>query len=238
MAADPGLVPRLAESVALVDQMTASGLTLRLLGGVAVALRCTSVLTDRPYREIGDIDAVVHRSETRALSRELIAGGYEAEQRFNALHGDRRLIFHGPQGKLDVFVDSFTMCHTLELGHRLQLDSPTLPVSDLLLTKLQVVELTAKDVQDAALLLEAHELGAAMADVIDMPYIAGVLGDDWGFWRTAVGSLREVGDVVPTVRQKVERLIRCVESCPKTRRFRLRARIGERRRWYVLPDEL
>src|SRR6202030_4206358 len=122
---------------------------LRLLGGAAIILHSGG----RPHRELGDLDAATRRSDGRALAGALATVGYEAEPRFNALHGDRRLIFHGPHGKLDVFVEVFEMCQRIELGPRLPLDSPTLPVSDLLLTKLQVVELNAKDADDAALLL-------------------------------------------------------------------------------------
>lgn len=220
-----------------MEQMSARGITLRLLGGVGVALSSAKVLNGAPHREIDDIDAMVRKRDGRPLRGALVEQGYEPEQRFNALHGHRRLIFHGPQGKLDVFVEAFEMCHRLDLGARLELDSPTLTASDLLLTKLQVVELSDKDVQDAVLLLEAHEVGGSDPAVIDTDYIGRLLADDWGLWRTVTGNLEELKGHESSTRSKVDKLIDAVELTPKTRRFKLRAMVGERKPWYVLPEE-
>jgi hypothetical protein len=217
------------EGVALVDEMEERGLTLRLLGGAGVILHCGGV----PYRAIADIDAIAPRAQARPLAVALSANGYEPEARFNAMHGNRRMIFHGPAGKLDVFVGAFEMCHRLELDDRLALDRPTLTVSDLLLTKLQIVELNAKDAEDATMLLRAHELGEGPGDHVDVPYIAALTGRDWGLWRTVTGTLRGL----PDVEGRATALADALDAAPKTRAFRVRARVGERKRWYELPDE-
>jgi hypothetical protein len=222
-----------AEGVALVDEMDARGLTLRLLGGAGVVLHCGGVA----HRAIADLDTLAPRAQARPLATALGEAGYEPEARFNAMHGDRRMIFHGPAGKLDVFVGAFEMCHRLELDGRLGLDRPTLTVSDLLLTKLQIVELNAKDAEDAALLLRAHELGEGPGDHVDVPYIAALTARDWGLWRTVTGTLRRLADVAPDVAGKTEALAGALDAEPKTRAFRMRARVGERKRWYELPDE-
>ena len=106
------------------------------------------------------------------------------------MHGDRRLIFHGPAGKLDVFVGAFEMCHRLELSGRLALDSPTLTVSDLLLTKLQIVELERQGRAGRRELLRDHALGHGDGDHVDVDYLAGLVAGDWGLWRTTTGTLR------------------------------------------------
>jgi hypothetical protein len=223
-----------AEGVALVESAQREGATLRLLGGTAVVVHSSGV----PYREIGDLDAVTGRRDVKRLTAVLQERGYEAETRFNAMHGDRRLIFHGPAGKLDVFVDRFEMCHRLELGSRLALDSPTIPVTDLLVTKLQVVELNEKDARDIAELLRHHELGAGEGDHFDAERLGALVGDDWGLWRTLTGTLARLPALVPDVGEQAAAVRRALDDAPKGRRWRMRARVGERKRWYELPEDL
>lgn len=222
-----------SEGVALVDHAQREGATVRLLGGAAVVLHASGV----PYREIGDLDAVTGRRDVKRVTQVLQDRGYEPEARFNALHGDRRLIFHGPAGKLDIFVERFEMCHRIELGDRLGLDSPTITVSDLLLTKLQVVELNEKDARDLAELLRHHELRAGEGDHFDSEYLAKLVGDDWGLWRTLVGTLARLPTLAPEVGEQAARVRRVLDDAPKGRRFRVRAKLGDRKRWYELPDE-
>ena len=224
----------IAEGVSLVKAAGEAGLVLRLLGGAAIVLHSGG----QPHRELGDLDAATRRSDARRLAQVLTAAGYEPEPRFNALHGDRRLIFHGPHGKLDVFVEVFEMCHRIDLGPRLPLDSPTLSVSDLLLTKLQVVELNAKDVEDAALLLCAHRLGRGEGDQVDLEYLAALVAHDWGLWRTLSGTLKRLEELRPDVAEPARSLRNALDEAPKSRRFRMRAKVGERKRWYELPDEV
>jgi hypothetical protein len=224
----------LEEGAALVQSAQEGGATLRLLGGAAVIMHCSGT----PHRDIGDLDAVTTRADVAQLTRVLQQRGYQPETRFNALHGDRRLIFHGSAGKLDVFVDTFDMCHRIELSGRLALDSPTIPATDLLLTKLQVVELTAKDALDLAELLSHHALGSGPGDHFDVPYIEGLVGDDWGLWRTLTGTLARLAELHESVAEQSQALRQLLDDAPKGRRFRLRARLGERKRWYELPDEI
>jgi len=223
-----------AEGVSIVEAAATDGLVLRLLGGAAIVLHSGEQL----HRPLGDLDAATRRQDGRRLAATLAAAGYEPEPRFNALHGDRRLIFHGPQGKLDVFVEVFEMCHKIDLGPRLELDSPTLPVTDLLLTKLQVVELNAKDADDVAILLHHHELGRGLGDHVDLDYLERLVADDWGLWRTLTGTLHRLGELQPDVAAQGDELRAALDEAPKTRRFRLREKVGERKRWYELPDEV
>jgi hypothetical protein len=225
-------------SAALVAEMGSRGLTLRLLGGAGIVLHCARTLGGAPHREIADLDALIRRAEGREVAAALADAGYAPQARFNALHGDRRMIFHGPAGKLDVFVGAFEMCHRLDLNGRLGLDTPTLTVSDLLLTKLQIVELNAKDAQDAALLLREHELGHGAGDHVDVDYLASLVASDWGLWRTTTGTLRRLAELEPAAAPHARELESVFAEVPKTRAFRLRARVGERKRWYELPDEV
>src|SRR4029450_517652 len=89
------------------------------------------------------------------------AGGYEPHVAFNALHGGDRLLFfdNDHDRQVDVFVGVFSMCHKIPLDGRIEVDPVSIPLAELLLTKLQVVELNEKDVRDALALLHDHEVG-------------------------------------------------------------------------------
>jgi hypothetical protein len=225
---------RVTEGIALVDSAEEAGATLRLLGGVAIVLHASG----KVHRDIGDIDAVTTGNDVSTVTRVLEARGYEPQARFNALHGNHRLIFNGPEGKLDIFVNTFEMCHRIELKERLRLDSPTITATDLLLTKLQVVELNAKDADDLAELFRYHELGTGHGDRFDVDYLDGLIADDWGLWRTATGTLDRVAQLRPDVAEPAERMRHALDEAPKGRKFRLRAKVGERVRWYEPPDEV
>lgn len=227
-----------AEGVALADDMRSRGLTLRLLGGAAVFEHCPRALAAGPYRELADLDAITARADAPRVAAALAERGYEPEARFNALHGDRRQIHHGPAGKLDLFVDAFQMCHAIDLRGRLAQEPRTLTVADLLLTKLQIVELNAKDAQDARALLAEHELAEGPGDHVDVAYMSSVLAADWGLWRTITGTLRTLAELHPDVAGRALALVDAFDGAPKSRSWRLRARIGERKRWYELPDEV
>jgi len=230
----------LDEGRRLVEGARTEGIILRLIGGVAVMAHCPDVLDRGGSRPIADVDAVVGPRQGRALSRFLQENaGYQPEPRFNALHGHRRMLFHGPQGPLDVLVGMFEMCHRIDLSTRLHLDAPTVTVTDLLLTKLQVVELNEKDAQDALDLLASHDVARTEGDVVNLDYIDSLAAGDWGLWRTITGTLERLGELaVPDTAARISHIRRSLIDVPKTRRWKLRARVGERVRWYVLPDEI
>jgi hypothetical protein len=224
----------------------ADGLSLKLLGGVAVALRCPSASRAPLARPYKDIDFVAERRDREGVKRLFDAAGYEADPHFNAIHGHQRLEFTHPANahKADVFVDRVSMCHELELVGRLDGPDATLPAADLLLLKLQVVETNERDFQDATALLADHELGP---QGIDVRRIVEVLAGDWGWWRTATAVLRatreyaaglEGFDRPEAVCAAIDALLGEIEAAPKSRRWRMRARVGDRVRWYELPDEV
>lgn len=228
----------LEEAVALADAMEERGVVFRLLGGAAIFLHCPNAISDGPYRALGDLDGITNTAHATALKDALTARDYRPDVRFNALHGDRRQIFHGPSGKLDIFVDHFEMCHRIPLSRRLGLEARTIPVTDLLLTKLQIVELNAKDVQDIGAIVREHLLGTGPGDHLDTAYFGSVLGQDWGLWRTSTGSLAKVALLEPDLGDTCRALIHVSDDAPKSRSFKLRARIGDRVRWYEIPDEV
>lgn len=239
-----------AEARRLALGIQETGLPLRLLGGLGIRLHATGAMHPALARSYADIDLVCSRKAGRDVSRFLVAAGYEANERFNAMNGSERMIFYDRPNMrhVDVFVGAFRMCHALPLADRLERDSPTLPLAELLLTKLQVVQLNAKDANDIIAVLLDHDVSEHDDDAVNAAYVAELLARDWGLWRTSHGSLERTrealaeselsADEQERVLDRVERLWERVEREPKGLRWRSRARIGESKRWYDEPDEI
>jgi hypothetical protein len=234
------------EAPRVLDELDRRGIPARAVGGLAVHLRCPSAARPPLARDYKDLDLAAAFAAVRPLTQALEDLGYEADREFNALHGRERLLFWDAANgrQLDVFVDRMVLCHTLELADRLALEPRTVPLADLLLAKLQVVEVNERDLKDAAAILADHELAA---DGVDPDRVADVLAADWGWWRTATGTLDRVaayaGELdgfagAAAVAERVGVLGERIEAAPKSRRWRMRAKVGERKRWYELPEEI
>jgi hypothetical protein len=148
------------ESKRILDEARERRIVLRLFGGVAVKYHCPSATHRALQRSYPDLDFFGRGKQGREIRKLFLDLGYEPNQRFNALHGATRLIFEDAKNQrvVDIFLDIFRMCHTLHLGDRLALDDYTIPISDLLLTKLQVVEINEKDIRDLIAILRDHDV--------------------------------------------------------------------------------
>jgi hypothetical protein len=243
---EPDLLPAAVE---LIERARARDVPLRLVGGLAVRF-----LTPRfppRVREGQDLDLASVSRRRRELIGYLSELGFEPDAHFNALYGHKQLYFAAPDGRaVDVLVDRIEMCHDLAFAERIERMPSTLDVADLLLSKLQIVELTEKDVHDVVYLLAAFPVtDGDEPGTVGLGRIGEVVGDDWGWWRTVNGSLEHVADLVADSHrhlvpaeasfdpgEQVERLRRHVDAVPKSLRWRLRARVGERVRWYRMPE--
>jgi hypothetical protein len=234
------------EAPRVLDELDRQGIAARAVGGLAVHLRCPSAAEPPLARDYKDLDLATAYAGVRPLTQALEELGYEADREFNALHGRERLLFWDATNgrQLDVFVDRMVLCHTLEFADRVALEPRTLTLADLLLAKLQVVEINERDLKDAAAILADHELGP---EGVDPERITEVLAADWGWWRTATATLERVaryaGDLpgfagAAAVTARITTLAEDIEAAPKSRRWRMRAKIGERKRWYELPEEI
>jgi hypothetical protein len=243
----PGIVD---EAERLLGVASRDGATLSLLGGVAVRLRAPEVppALDREYK---DIDFAVPKGRSGEADRLLRGAGYEPQVMFNAMNSKERMLFHDTDNgrQVDVFVGSFRMCHEIPFGDRLRPGDPTVPLAELLLTKLQIIELNEKDVRDTVLLFHGHEIGESDdGEAVNAARIAELCGSDWGLWRTITQNLdrcRELlgdyelpADARQRVHERLDAVITRIDDEPKTRGWKLRAKIGERKRWYELPEEV
>ena len=243
-----GLGDMCREALRVVHTTEEAGLSFRLTGGVAVALRCPSAASPVLSRAYADIDGVVRRKDRRELGEVLHTLGYDADRNFNALHGEIRLLFRDRTTgrQVDVFVDRIEMCHSIDLRTRLVLDDVTVTLADLLLMKLQIVETNRKDILDILALLVDQDFSPDESG-INLEYIGRLASRDWGLWRTttmiADRSLQFANGLIgfearTRIQDQVERYRRTLEGVPKSPPWRLRARIGDRRLWYELPEEV
>jgi hypothetical protein len=233
------------ESLRVVE--AAADIRLRLLGGLAIAVS----LDERPLlpRTYNDIDFITARGEGPKVAKLFEALGYEGDRQFNGLNGHRRLLFYDTanERRVDVFVGRFEMCHMWPLERRLDVVERTIPLGDLLLTKLQIFAINEKDQRDIVNLLHGHKL-TANEDGINVDYVAELCAADWGLWRTATMNIERTRGTVTrfelaphdeaVVVSRLDDLRKRIDAEPKSTKWKLRARVGERVQWYETPEEV
>jgi len=238
------------EALRVLGLAESKGVVIRLLGGVAVYLRCPSARSGSLTRSYGDIDFIGHARQSSDIKRLFGELGYVQRERFNAMHGGRRLSFtdSAQQRRVDVFLDVFEMSHKFDLKERMEIDRQTITLADLLATKLQIIQTNEKDIKDMIALVLDHEVGGTdLRDTINGEYLARLCGDDWGIYKTFTMKLAVLAASVENwslkdtekelIGKRVGRLTSAMERAPKSLAWRMRASIGERVRWYELPEE-
>lgn len=197
------------------------------------------------------MDFAVTTDASKPFKALLLAEGYLPDQFFNGMHGATRLYYQAPDGRwsIDVVIDELMMSHKLNLRGRLGQPGPTITLVDLLLSKLQVWQVTRKDLGDALCLLADNPLSEDDANTgsISLPRIQAVLGNDWGFCHTAERNLGRLADLwaeepLPAtpydIPKQVSALRDAIAAAPKSMAWRMRSRVGERVRWYETPEEV
>jgi len=244
----------LPEAVSLVEGAARAGLKLRLLGGLGVRVLCPGF---PPRQRPGqDMDLACASKGRRDVAAYLEQSGCVPDKMFNSLNGDRQMYFTAPSGRpIDVMVDRLNMCHTLDFRRSFANSSHTLDPAELLLSKLQIFELNAKDAHDITHLLAGLPVGTRSTGpfdthIIDADRFGEVVGGDWGWWRTTTGNLEKL----PTLLDEhpgltppdapfdplaqAEQLLEHAKAVPKSVKWKMRAGVGERVRWYELPEEV
>lgn len=235
-------------AIVIVEAARKNGVTLRLMGGLAVALHChlTHVEHMRGYH---DTDLFGLSKEAKGILRVFKELGYFPDMEFNWLHGDERLRFRDKEKRdVDIFLDKFKMEHIIDFRARLHLDDFTIPLTDLFLTKVQNVRLAAKDVTDVISILEDHDIADVDdKELVNLKYIGELCADDWGLWRSVTGNLSKIAELIahgnyeaidkPQVLSKIISIRNAIDSTDKTLRWKLRARVGENIQWYLDVEE-
>jgi hypothetical protein len=242
----------LPEALSLARGAAEAGLGLKLLGGLAVRVICP----DFPPRQRAgqDMDFACLAKGRKNVVAYLERSGCQPDKRFNNLNGDRQMYFNAPSGRpIDVMVDRLVMCHTLDFRPSFGSLPLTVDAIDVLLSKLQIVELNEKDAWDIFHLLSGVRVGRGgevKGAVLDTDRFARLLGADWGWWRTVTGSLAKLPGLAAEKPQllpagapfdplaQARQLEEVALQAPKGVKWKLRANVGDRVRWYELPEEV
>ncbi|MBD3367333.1 MAG: hypothetical protein GF405_04025 [Candidatus Eisenbacteria bacterium] len=240
----------LDELVAKADE---HGATIRVLGALAFRIKCPDYkwMEYENERVLTDIDFMAYMKEIDRVQDTFFDLGWEENQNVLRLFGDKRRIFYHPTEPVhtDIFIDKLRFCHEIDFRGRLELDSPTITLADLLLEKLQIVEINRKDLIDVMMLLRQHAVSETEGDnaAVDGAYIARLMGGDWGFWRTATMNIEKVErfadeylgiDEAAPVKKRLAVLSRLIDDQPKSMAWKLRSKIGDRVTWYREVEEV
>ena len=237
----------------ILNRSEEHGVTLRVIGSLAFQMHCQKYgyLQAALGRAYTDIDFAGYQKHSKEIKEMMQILGYEEiREVFIVSEGDRA-IFHQSNSTLhvDVFYDKLDFSHVISWNDRLEVDNPTIPLAELLLEKMQIFQINEKDIIDTIMLLLEHPLGEHDDEVINIERIAQLLAKDWGLWRTTTMNLEKVkqmaghyselsDDEQARVVTQVDQSLTRIEAEPKSRGWKLRARVGDRVKWYKDVDEV
>lgn len=230
-----------------------AGLLMRVIGSLAFQMHCPQFgyLQAALGRAYTDIDFGAYSRQSRGIQELMASLGYQENREVFIVSEGERAIFDKPETGLhvDVFFEKLDFCHTIAWEGRLEADSPTIPLTELLLEKMQIVKINEKDVIDTIMLLLEHPLGDVDEETINTKRAAMLCANDWGLWRTTTMNLVKVKQLAEGYEQltseqkkkvtaQVNDVLTRLEQEPKSLAWRLRARVGDRVKWYKDVDEV
>jgi len=239
------------EAVRIEKAAADNGIPLRVIGCLAFRIKAPEYidLHIKMGREVTDIDYVSYykyQSKLVNLFRDEL--GYHWVPPSFARASTLRDLFIDQERnrKIDVFYDHLEFCHNIDFkkNNRLEADKPTIPLAELFLEKTQIVEINAKDLKDLVITFLAHDVSETNDDtMVNGAYIAKILSDDWGFYYTVTENIKKFIDFVPTIKEitqeqkdlvieRAMKMHKIIEDTPKTRAWKNRAKVGNKKRWY------
>lgn len=249
----PDPTPFIERALEILEEADSRNLTLRLIGALAFHVRCPqfNYIQLETQRYFTDIDFMGYYEQIGAVELLFKDMGYLEDRRIKSVPGLRRSIFfHRDQGwHSDVFYDVLDFSHELDFKGRLELDYPTIALCDLLLEKMQIVQINEKDIIDTLMLFREHDVGVGEEAPIAADHVARSCKGDWGLWKTVTTNLKKVHELTEkydvltaedreTIHDRLDRIMTHIEQEPATLRWRLRSHIGERMKWYRDVDEV
>jgi hypothetical protein len=237
----------------IIDEGQQKRATLRLLGAVAFHIHCPEY---RHYqaeanRVFTDLDFAAYFKDNMAIRGVFEKLGFQEDREVAVVYARQRLVFDHSRSSLhlDVFFDKLDFCHPIPWAGRLELDSPTIPLVELLLEKMQIIKLNEKDVIDTLMLMREHSLGVDDHEKINAKRIARMCVQDWGLWRTITMNLGKVSalaegypwlpkDDRSVIQQRIAELLATIDKEPKSAAWKARNAVGDRIRWYKDVSEV
>src|SRR5512140_2511219 len=244
-----------SEALGIVERAQAKGLFLRILGSTAFRIHSPEYVSvhEAMNRPLTDVDFVAYSKQDRQIEAFLQGEGYKLTTAALTpeLFATRRIFNHPTNGiHIDVFLDELSFCHKIPFKGRLEVDTPTIPLAELVLENTQIVTLNQKDIKDMLILLAAHPVGDNDKETINGKHIAGLLSKDWGFYYTTTLSLEKIRKGLETygqsfnekdienIRSRIDTLSKMLEEAPKSLGWKTRAKVGPRVKWYNDVDEV
>jgi hypothetical protein len=230
-----------------------AGVLLRVIGSLAFQMHCPQFgyLQAAMGRAYTDIDFAAYGKQSKQIQGLLTSLGYQEHREvFINSEGERAIFDKLAAGlHVDVFYEKLDFCHTIYWKDRLEVDSPTIPLAELLLEKMQIVQINEKDVIDTLMLLLEHPLGEKDDETINIKRVAKLCADEWGLWRTTTMNLDKVQQLAQSypqltseqkarVTEQVRAALARIQSESKPLAWKLRARVGDRLKWYKDVDEV
>src|SRR3972149_6576103 len=237
----------------IVGAARQAGVVLRLLGSLAFQLHCPEFggLQAKMGRAYTDIDFASYNRQAKRVSELLADLGYRENKEIFFVTQGRRGVFENGATRLhvDVFYEKLDFCHVIPWNGRLEADEPTIPLAEMLLEKMQIVQINEKDVIDTIMLLLEHPLGGEDHETVNIDRVAALCAADWGLWRTVTMNLDKVRQLAhgypqlePQQKARITEQVQAaqarLEAEPKPIAWRLRARVGDRVKWYKDVDEV
>lgn len=235
------------EGLKIVKYAQQQGITVRLMGALAVRIHCQKYghILDKMLRTPTDIDIAAYSKDKNRLNKVLEDLGYKADillMSYPVYAEGGRFIYQG-KTRVDAFFDRLKMCHVIEWKGRLELDFPTITLADIILEKLQIVHINLKDIKDICILFLEHDIGADDKELINGKYIASLLCNDWGFYYTATTNIKKLIENVEgfehlsdeqkgVIKERTLKLLNMVEKSPKSLTWKMRSVIGPKVKWY------
>jgi len=253
-----GIIPTeifVDEGKRLVEEATKRGVPIRLLGGVAIRVHCAEYLdfANRLQRlgegqqEYTDLDFMSYGKYRNKMKEFFNEMGYEKRPTTMSSAATQRQIYFHPKGwfTVDTFFDKLLAAnHPLDFKNRLELDTPTVTPTDLLLEKLQIVFPSEKDIKDATLMLHAHEISQGEENNrINAKFVSELFASDWGFWYSATTNLNGLKGYMTElelineaekkdVTVKIDAMLSTIENTPKSSGWKMRSMMGTKKKWY------
>ncbi len=227
--------------------------TIRVIGSIAFRIKAPeySYIEYENERYLTDIDFVTYKRDILKVQDLFFSMGWQEDQGVLRLFGDKRRIFYHPEEDLhsDIFIDKLRFCHEVDFRKRLEIDNPTISLIDLILEKLQIVQINKKDLIDIMILLRKYEVASKVKDndKIDASHLADICARNWGWWKTATGNLEKVkrfsgeylnSEDAQIIKEKVDILLQKITEHNKSLKWKFRSLFGEKFKWYNEVEEV
>jgi len=241
------------ELKAILKASDDANILLRVIGSLAFQMHCSKYgyLQAAMGRAYTDIDFAAYSKQNKQITEMMARMGYRENREVYIASEGERAIFDKPGTGLhvDVFYEKLDFCHAIYWKDRLEIDSPTIPLTELLLEKMQIVEINEKDIIDTIMLLLEHPLGDEDNETINIRLAAQLCAIDWGLWRTTTMNLNKVKQLAQHYTQlsveekskidsQVDIALKRINDEPKPLAWRIRDKVGDRVKWYKDVDEV